>query len=339
MEDDTPEKYTCLICFGLIIIPACCSKCLKIYCKVCLEQLKKTNVATCPLRCPNWSVKNLSDEELLKYNATEITCDCCKQIVKLKHYREHKISMESAYLCFNFRRCKRLSKYQSPAFERPSFCSPSCYQFYWLTRARFSEFYDDLYEPFKANPEHFKDYYEKEVNEYPLKLKESLVFFDQDNCASDYSFPTSNKCVLSSQSRFYKTVYTKEPLKRSHFYIFKIEVEKHQNYIKMGVAKENRKLENGAFCDDDFGVAFVSNGQTRKNNVDGSLEIFKPQDLNVRGFFLQVDLVQYELVLSLIPFDVNDEDEEHRVVLKIPEDWDQCYLAFAAKHHESIFVS
>ena len=339
MDEEAIEKFNCMICYNFILSPACCSKCKKIYCKECLEQLKQTLATTCPLRCTNWSVQNLSDTEHVEYNTTLITCECCKHKIILKNYQEHKIAFDSAYVCFNFRRCKRLGKYQSRTFDRPSFCSPDCYQFFWTTRVHFREFYDDLYQKFKQNPELFADCWRQNIADNELFQKESRVLLDQENCAPEYSFPASNRCVLSSSSRFYKTVYNLEPLVRSRFYIFRIELEHHQNFVKIGVAKENRKLDNGAFCDDEFGIAFVTNGQTRRNNVDGSITSFKSQDLDVKGFFIQVDMINYEFIISVMPVGLHDDEESYRAVLKIPEEWDECYLAFAAKHNESIYIS
>jgi hypothetical protein len=343
MEDDPAEKYTCLICFYLVLVPARCNICKKIYCKDCLQRLKDTNVNTCPLRCKNWNVENLNESEMLQYNSTIIKCTCCEETILLKHYNEHKVALESPHMCFNFRRCRRLSRYRPVGFDKPNFCSMDCYQFYWITKKNHTEFYEDLYQRFQKEPDHFEADYQQKTIEHPLESKDNLLEFDQENCPAEYSFPTPTKCVLSTNSRFFKTVYLKMPLLKSNFYAFNVNLESHQNFIKVGISRDNRKIESGAFCDDDYGIGFMTNGQTRHNNTDGSVSLFKKLNADIKSFFFQVDFISLQIVISLIPSGRNEDGEDdesmQRAELKIPEDWEMCFLAFAAKHNETITVS
>ncbi len=341
MNEDPVDKYTCLICFCLIGVPARCSKCKKIYCKDCISTLKATSVLTCPLRCKDWDVEYLPDEDLVQYNTTIITCVCCQDPVLLKNYYEHKIGIESLHLCFNFKRCKQFSIYFGVGIERPNFCSLQCYQFYWVTKNRPSEFLEDLHERFVQNPTEFECNYNHNVTEHPLEFKDKLLELDQATCAPEYSFPSPKICILLSSSRFYKTVYANKPLLKSNIYSFRVHLANQNNYVKFGVAKDNRRLENGAFCDDDFGIGFVTNGQMRHNNADGTPEVFKELNKDVQNFHLQVNLIEYELVVNLPPpgNDLEEEDEnKYRAVLKIPENWETCFLAFASKNSGKICI-
>jgi hypothetical protein len=328
------ETFECGICFSLIMRPASCTKCRKMYCYDCLKMLKDQNNATCPMRCRPWDIKVISEEELSDYFKLQTVCACCQEEFMLRNMLEHITLASNPFVCFNHLRCKSSSKFKiegNPTF----FCSEDCYKFWYVAfHFKKEKSYEDLWKEFKNGSNSFESIYKDKVQQFQMIPKMSDFKLDPETCSSHIVINNNNECSISNGNRFYQTVYSPEPLQK-RLYSINTSLDIHQNYVKIGVAKEKIKKDNYAFCDDENGVAFVTNGQIRISNKDGSSEITQPLKRGPNNCDIIIDGIERVIKVNTMgTLNIDDFAE----VAVIPKEWDEFYFAIAIKGNENIRI-
>lgn len=257
------EAKFCLICGKVPEEPVDCSICHHWTCFNCYKKMQ--NGLKCPVKCPNPTINVVSQERQLSNHFIPTKCDSCSETLIAKNYSEHNEAHINPWMCFNYQRCKNFAVYGLD-ISSAQFCSKFCEEVWVVSHKLKKELWSDI----TANLKLFRNEYEK-AGFFPEGLYRRVELDDKEvnfhlGFASAGGFKALNKVEFEFDNggrRFFQTAYSdKRLLGRGEIYL-KLQ---HNEFFKVGMAKEQKPGTNYCFSDDENGFSYLSCGQMREGS-------------------------------------------------------------------------